>query len=52
MGVIMTPQAPLPPGPKQDALLKAVADDFTEKGLEMNSVPASRTPWWAMASSV
>src|SRR5215475_15659234 len=32
MGVIMTPNAPLPSGPQQDALLKTVADELTDKG--------------------
>ena len=32
MGMIETPNAPVPPGPQQQALLKAVTDEFTDKG--------------------
>ena len=32
MGVITAPNAPLPPGPQQDALLKAVTDEMADKG--------------------
>jgi NADH-quinone oxidoreductase subunit B len=32
MGVILDPNAPVAPGPQQDAMLKVVTDEFTDKG--------------------
>src|SRR5258708_30972254 len=50
MGVIATPTAPLPPGPKHDGLLRAVSDEFTDKGFVVAQL--DKLVGWARSGSM
>ena len=50
MGVIVSPNAPLPPGAQQDALLRAVTDEMAEKGFVVAQL--DKLVGWARTGSL
>ena len=46
MGIMLDPNQPLPPGPEQEALLRAVTGELTDKGFVVALDVKTGKPVW------